>query len=87
MVEPPIPEGLLDNAVKEMGLRLTATIIFVHLSKKLNLDSDNCSKCLQAIEIRNNIVHNQQRAIPVNDARQYVGAIDQIIKSINAPGN
>lgn len=83
MVTPPIPKSLLDKAVEEMGLRLTAQIIFEHLSKKFSLDPYNCSKCLDAINIRNNIIHNQQRTIPVNEARQYIGAIHQIIKSIN----
>jgi hypothetical protein len=82
MVEPPIPESLLGKAVEEMGFRLTTQIIFEQLSKKLGFDSNNCSNCLKAIEIRNNIIHNQQRAISVNDARQYVWAINQIINSI-----
>jgi hypothetical protein len=82
IADPPIPENLLDNAIEGMGLRLTTNICFTHLSNKIGLNSDDCSKCLVAIDIRNNIIHNQQRDVSLEKAREGVVAIDQIIQFI-----
>ncbi|MGA2698629.1 MAG: hypothetical protein ABSE74_03205 [Methanoregula sp.] len=82
IADPQIPENLLDHAVEKMGLRLTTNIFFTHLSKKVGLDPNDCLNCLDAIDIRNKIIHNQKRTVTLEKARDDVSAIYRIITSI-----
>jgi hypothetical protein len=82
-VSPPIPEKLIDKAIKKLGLRLTAQILFEHMKGKYQLDPDNCKQCLDAITERNQIIHKKQRDIDISDAKQRVESVATIISSLS----
>lgn len=81
-VNPQLPEQLISSAIEGMGLRLTAKIIFEHLSTKLKLNPQQCHECLEAIECRNQIIHNRMKNVSNQEAQKFVIAIDTIIKSL-----
>ena len=83
IVDTPIPEKMLHDAIEKMGLRLTAKIFFEHTYNKFHLDSNDCKNCLLCIDSRNEIIHGKRRTIAVNDAKKLVGAIEKIIKSLS----
>ena len=83
VVKPPISDKLLDSAIEKMGFLLTTKIFFEHTSEKFHLDPISCEKCLKAIQIRNEIIHKKRQTVALTEARQYVAAIGQIIRSLN----
>jgi hypothetical protein len=70
---------LIDELIKEAGLRLTVKVILRANADRLQIDGKDIDLVSSAIEVRNVIVHQKQREVELSQAEEYVFAIRKVI--------
>lgn len=72
----------VDRLLQEVGLRSVTAVIFELIGDTIGLSAQDRRRCLEAVETRNNIIHNGKRSVEATVARTYVDAIDQAIRQL-----
>ena len=72
---PQIEQSQISKLIEKAGLRATATVGLMLIQTPAGLNPEDIQIVGEAINARNNVVHNQGRLVEVALARQYVGAI------------
>jgi hypothetical protein len=83
IVSPPLSDDLMDKTIENMGLRLTSKLLFEHLNNRMNFNPDDCELVIDAIEVRNTIIHKKRASVDKKKASDMVTAISKIVKCIN----
>ena len=76
---PQISEKSLNNLIEKAGLRLTTTLVSEVLLDSMGLTKESLDLVYKAIDLRNNIIHNDKRSVRLSDAEQYVEAIRGVL--------
>jgi hypothetical protein len=76
---PEIDEKLVDELIKAAGLSLTVKVILRGASKTLGISDSAIATIQESIAVRNNIVHQKQRVVPTDRAREYLRQIRIVI--------
>jgi len=82
MEVPNVTENELDNFIEKAGLRQTVSLLFKILQNVLGISEEDLEHLTKAIDTRNNIVHNQQREVPIKNAIKYVNTIKTVIEKL-----
>lgn len=70
---------LFDQLIMAAGLRLSVKVILKANVNQLKIEAEDIDLILKAIETRNTIVHNKQRDIDIDQAEEFVSAIQRVI--------
>lgn len=76
---PRISEKSLNSLIEKAGLRLTMTLMSEVLQHSMGLTKESLDLVYKAIDLRNNIIHNDKRSVRLSDAEQYVEAIRGVL--------
>jgi len=74
----------IGNQSKHLGFSGSLRYLVPLLLNSDELDDQVLSKCFQAIEIRNNVVHKGQRDVAEDLVKEIVGAISQCCKTLDS---
>ena len=80
---PQIEPSQISKLIEKAGLRATATVGLMLIQTPAGLNPEDIQIVGEAINARNNVVHNQGRLVEVALARQYVGAIRRVIATFD----
>ena len=79
---PNVTEKELNNFIEKAGLRQTASFLFKILQNVLGINEEDLEQLNKAVDTRNNVIHNQQREVPVETATKYVNVIKSVIEKM-----
>ena len=78
-LETQIESKLIDKLVEKTGLRLGVEVLLKANAKRVGIDSNDIDDVLEAIEVRNGVVHQKRKHVDLEKAKNYVFAIRKII--------
>jgi hypothetical protein len=81
---PPIDEKELDRLIEKAGLRLSTQVFFRLIQTRAELSEDDVSLVIEAIEVRNSIIHNSTLKIDSQKTWKYVNAIRRICERLES---
>lgn len=79
---PQIEEELLDKLIERAGLRAATEVGLRAIQARAGLDDQEIELVVNAINARNNVLHRQQRAVEIAQARAYVSTIQKVLETL-----
>jgi hypothetical protein len=77
---PQIEEKELDKVMEQAGLRLVAQVGLKLIMTPAGLSAEDIQSIGEAIDTRNNVLHDFQREVEISKAQRYVSAICRVIE-------
>ena len=77
-----LDEDKVDKAVEKMGLRLSSELFLQYLGNKYEVDEQIVKNCLDGIDIRNNVIHQNQKNVEAEKAKKIIESIKTIVEKI-----
>jgi len=78
---PELEYEAVDRIVQGTGLTGTTRFLIGMVRDRLQLTEDELSALIEGVDARNNVVHNAQRQVDLQQARAYVDAIEKFVRS------
>ena len=77
--ETQLDSKLIDKLVEKTGLRLGVKVLLKANAKRVGIDDDDIDDALEAIEVRNGVIHQKRNHVDLDKAKNYVFVIRRII--------